>query len=73
MTKLTDFIKAERKRQRLTQEQCAFKAGVSLNFLRNLEQGKQSVQMDTVNQVLGLFGHELVPEKKKRKELDFNG
>jgi y4mF family transcriptional regulator len=58
-TNLIKFIKEQRKLARLTQPECARKAGVSLPFLRNLEQGKKSLQMDKVNKVLKLFGTEL--------------
>jgi hypothetical protein len=37
----------------------AERAGVGLRFVRELEQGKQTVQLDKVNQVLALFGGEL--------------
>jgi len=33
-----------------------------------LEQGKESLRMDKVNQVLALFGHELGPIKSERNE-----
>jgi len=58
-TNLIAFIKEQRKIAELTQLECAHKAGVSLLFLRNLEQGKKSLQMDKVNQVLKLFGAKL--------------
>ena len=45
----------------LTQTDLAEKAGVGLRFVRELEQGKQTLRMDKVNQVLGLFGAELAP------------
>ena len=48
-----------RKEHGLTQEDLAAKAGVGLRFVRELEQGKQTLRMDKVNQVLGLFGHEI--------------
>ena len=47
----------------MTQLDCSLSAGVSLQFLRNLEQGKETLQMDKVNLVLALFGHELSPVK----------
>jgi y4mF family transcriptional regulator len=58
-TELVKFIKQQRKLTRLTQPECARKAGVSLPFLRNLEQGKKSLQMDKVNKVLKIFGAQL--------------
>jgi len=53
---IPDFIQAKRKSLKLTQPELAEKAGVGLRFLRELEQGKQSVRLDKVNQVLALFG-----------------
>ena len=53
------FIKEKRKQLKLTQPELAERAGVGLRFLRELEQGKQSVRLDKVNLVLGLFGSAL--------------
>lgn len=64
MSKLSNFVKEKRKKLGLTQPQLAERAGVGLRFIRELEQGKKSLQMDKVNQVLFLFGHELGPLKK---------
>ena len=50
------FIKEKRKQLKLTQPELAERAGVGLRFVRELEQGKQTVQLDKVNQVLSLFG-----------------
>lgn len=58
---LAAFIKEKRKQLGLTQESLAGKAGVGLRFLRDLEQGKATLRMDKVNQVLQLFGYELGP------------
>ena len=68
MNKLRQFVKQRRKSLGLTQEDLSFKAGVGLRFVRDLEQGKQSLQMDKVNQVLSLFGHELGPVQSERNE-----
>lgn len=43
----------------LTQVDLAEKSGVGLRFVRELEQGKPTLRLDKVNQVLALFGHEL--------------
>ncbi len=53
-----DFVKKRRKINRLTQPELAKMAGVGLRFVRELEQGKQTVRLDKVNQVLWLFGME---------------
>ncbi|HRO76925.1 MAG TPA: helix-turn-helix transcriptional regulator [Crocinitomicaceae bacterium] len=58
-TLLSDFIKDKRKQLKLTQPELAERAGVGLRFIRELEQGKQSVRLDKVNQVLALFGSQL--------------
>jgi len=62
---LVKFVKDRRKVLGLTQEELAEKAGVGLRFIRDLEQGKETLRMDKVNQVLALFGHELLPVKSK--------
>lgn len=56
---IATFIKERRKQLKLTQPELAERAGVGLRFVRELEQGKQTVQLDKVNQVLALFGSEL--------------
>jgi y4mF family transcriptional regulator len=56
---LANFVKAKRKAVKLTQPELAGKAGVGLRFIRELEQGKQSLRLDKVNQVLRLFGHQV--------------
>lgn len=61
MNPVAKFVKQRRKQAKLTQVELAKKAGVGLRFLRELEQGKASLRCDTVNQVLALFGSELVP------------
>lgn len=56
---LADFVKDKRKSVKLTQPELAEKAGVGLRFIRELEQGKESLRLDKVNQVLQLFGYEV--------------
>lgn len=54
----------------MTQKDLAERAGVGLRFIRDLEQGKESLQLDKVNQVLVLFGHKMGPiEIEDRDEL----
>jgi y4mF family transcriptional regulator len=60
---LSEFVKQKRNSAKLTQPELAEKAGVGLRFLRDLEQGKSTLRMDKVNQVLQLFGFELVPQR----------
>lgn len=61
---LAEFIKEKRKQLKLTQPDLAVRAGVGLRFVRELEQGKESVRLDKVNQVLALFGSEVGVVKK---------
>jgi len=60
---LREFVKDKRNQAKLTQQELAEKAGVGLRFIRELEQGKSTLRIDKVNQVLKLFGHELAPMK----------
>ncbi|MDZ7771246.1 MAG: helix-turn-helix transcriptional regulator [Balneolaceae bacterium] len=67
---LISFVKSRRKQLGLTQKELARRAGVGLRFVRDLEQGKESVQVDKVNQVLALFGYKMGPIKiEDRSEL----
>ena len=52
-----------------TQEELAIKAGVGIRFIREMEKGKETLQMDKVNQVLKLFGYELGPVIINREAL----
>ena len=51
MNQISEFVKKSRKEQHLTQPELAVRAGVGLRFLRELEQGKESLRMDKVNQI----------------------
>ena len=62
---LSTFIKKKRNAAKLTQLELAEKAGVGLRFVRELEQGKETLRLDKVNQVLHLFGHEMGPVKSE--------
>lgn len=53
-----------RKAAGLTQPELAQRCGVGLRFVRELEQGKPTVRLDKVKQVLELFGHELCVRPK---------
>jgi len=59
MNIIATFIKQKRKSLKLTQEELAFKSGVGLRFVRELEQGKATLRLDKVNQVLLLFGKQV--------------
>lgn len=56
MNTLISFVKGKRKELALTQEELALNAGVGLRFVRDLEQGKKTLRLDKVNDVLALFG-----------------
>lgn len=60
---LSEFVKSKRINAKLTQPELAEKAGVGLRFLRDLEQGKPTIRLDKVNQVLSMFGYEIGPVK----------
>ena len=68
-TELQSFIKAKRKQLNLNQSELAEKAGVGLRFIREMEQGKTTLRLDKVNQVLRLFGYELAPVKSNKNAL----
>ena len=57
------FVKKSRRAAGLTQEEFAIRSGLGLRFVRDLEQGKETVRMDKVNQALRMFGMEAVPGK----------
>jgi y4mF family transcriptional regulator len=59
MNSLRLFVKEKRMELRLTQEELALNAGVGLRFIRDLEQGKKTLRLDKVNDVLALFGKEV--------------
>ena len=67
MNRIGNYIKEERKKAGLTQEEFAMRAGLGLRFVRELEQGKESLRLDKVNQVLSLFGSQVgvVPTRKE--------
>ena len=64
-TQLSAVVKALRKEYGLTQEDLAMKTGVGLCFVRKLEQGKPTLRMDKVNQLLDLFNYELTATPKQ--------
>ncbi len=64
MTQLGKYVKEKRKEYGLTQVDLSQKSGVGLRFVRELEQGKETLRLDKVNQVLALFGSEMIPGKK---------
>ncbi|MGL5785240.1 MAG: helix-turn-helix transcriptional regulator [Bacteroidales bacterium] len=69
MITLSEYVKAMRREYQLTQVELSEKSGVGLRFVRELEQGKETLRLDKVNQVLNLFGSEVgvVPLSKSSK------
>ena len=65
---MSAYVKEMRRQFGLTQVDLAAKSGVGLRFVRELEQGKETLRLDKVNQVLMLFGHEVGPVPIKREE-----
>jgi y4mF family transcriptional regulator len=69
MSTIATFVKTKRKALKLTQQELAQKAGVGYRFVRELEGGKATLQLEKVNQVLNLFGHEVGPIPMERTSL----
>lgn len=64
MNPIAKFIKENRKATGLTQEEFAIRSGLGLRFVRELEQGKETVRMDKVNAALAMFDMQAVPGRK---------
>ncbi len=64
MNPIAEFIKEKRKEAGLTQKQFAMRSGLGLRFVRELEQGKETVRMDKVNIALSMFNAQAVAGKK---------
>ncbi|MCZ2616208.1 type II toxin-antitoxin system Y4mF family antitoxin [Bacteroides fragilis] len=62
-------MKRTRRETGLTQVDLSEKAGVGLRFVRELEQGKESLRLDKVNQVLSLFGSQVGVVSIRKEEL----
>lgn len=65
MERLAEFVKQKRKQAQLTQEDLASRAGVALTVIRKIEQNKGNLNLEKVNQVLRMFGHEIAPVSSK--------
>ena len=66
MKSLAYFVKWKRKEANLSQEEFAERAGVALTVVRKIEQNKGNLNLEKVNQVLKMFGHELAPIEIKK-------
>ena len=65
---LANFVKTKRNEVKLTQEEFAERAGVALTVIRKIEQGKENLNLEKVNQVLKMFGHTLAPVNARKKK-----
>ena len=65
MNNIGKFVKQKRKEAGLTQVEFAMRSGLGLRFVRELEQGKETLRMDKVNVALAMFNATLVPGKKE--------
>jgi len=65
MKRVAEFVKERRKDARLTQQEFAERVGVALTVVRKIEQGKTNLNIDKVNLVLSMFGHELAAVSMK--------
>jgi y4mF family transcriptional regulator len=69
MEGIADFVKRRRKASKLSQQELAQKAGVGYRFVRELEAGKTTLQLEKVNEILKLFGYEVGPVPIERSSL----
>ena len=68
MDNLSTTVKVLRKQYNLTQEELSLKSGVGLRFVRDLEQGKETLRLDKVNQLLDFFNYEMVATQKNNNQ-----
>ena len=68
MNNLSTTVKMLRKQYDLTQEELSLKSGVGLRFVRDLEQGKETLRLDKVNQLLDFFNYEMVATQKNSNQ-----
>ncbi|MBE6326410.1 MAG: helix-turn-helix transcriptional regulator [Bacteroidales bacterium] len=67
-TNLSATVKMLRKQYNITQEELSIKSGVGLRFVRDLEQGKQTLRLDKVNQLLDFFNYEMAAVEKEKSQ-----
>ncbi len=68
MNNLSFTVKMLRKQYNLTQEELSLKSGVGLRFVRDLEQGKKTLRLDKMNQLLDFFNYEMVAAPKNNNQ-----
>ena len=66
---LNEHIQELRKKAGLTQIEFAKRVGVGLRFIRELEQGKATIRLDKVNQVLEFLGCHLEVKRNESKNI----
>jgi len=62
------FTRKRRKELKITQIELSEITGIGLRFVRELEQGKPSLMLNKVNQLLLFFGHTLKPVELSKEE-----
>ena len=67
MNPIAEFVKTNRRKAGLTQEEFAMRSGLGLRFIRDLEQVKATVRIDKFNVALHMFGMEAGPVRKENK------
>ena len=70
MNNLNEQTKQLRKEAGLTQVEFAKRAGLGLRFIRELEQGKSTIRLDKLNQVLEFFGYHLEVKRNESKNIE---
>lgn len=68
---IANLVRMKRKQLGYTQLELSKRIGVGLRFLKELEQGKQTVRLDKVTQILNFFGYELAPILKQKQLLPY--
>ena len=62
-TLIGQFIRDTRKSLGINQQKLADISGVGINFISQIEKGKETVRLDTTNKVLNTLGYRLTVEK----------
>lgn len=62
---IANLVRMKRKQLGYNQQTLSERVGVGFRFLKELEQGKKSLRLDKVEQVVNFFGYTLIPERIK--------
>lgn len=65
--RIATFVRSHRKELGYTQREFSERVGVGYNFIRELEQGKPTLRLDRVEQVLNFFGYTVAPVPVERE------